>query len=279
MSSPSRLAWDMRRFGLTPSGLLARALPRDRPRVVCVSIPKAGTHLLERVVCQVPAMYRPLLPTVHAENLENLGGMERLLRRLRPGGVLVTHLHWSTRTAAAVVGAGAKCVFLIRDPRAVVVSQAAFIPTRPRHPQHAIFAALPDLRQRVLLAIRGNPATGFPGVAERFRAFGGWLDGAAHVVRFEDLVGARGGGCDQQQRRTVEGILAHLEVAVGGGSVDAIVASLFSSASPTFRRGAIDSWRDVFDDDVAYAFAKAAGPEFELYGYAQTRGVTSVART
>ncbi len=267
MSFSSRLAWDLRRFGVTPAGLLARVLPRDRPRVVCVSIPKAGTHLLERVVCQVPGQYRPLLPTLNADNVERFGGIERVLGKLRPGGVLVSHLHWSDRNEAAIGSARAKCVFLIRDPRAVVVSQAAFIPSRPGHPQHAIFAALPGLRERVLLAIRGNPETGFLSVAERLSAFSGWLGGAAHVVRFEDLVGDRGGGSDERQRRAVQALLGYVEVSIGTSALDAILASLFSSVSPTFRRGSIDSWREIFDDDLAREFERAAGPESSLYGY------------
>jgi len=224
-------------------------------------------------------MYRPLLPTVHSDNVERLGGLGRLLGKLRPGGVLVTHLHWSAGTEASVARAGAKCLFLIRDPRAIVVSQAAFIATETRHPQHAIFAALPDLRERVLLAIRGNPETGFMGVAERLRAFSGWLDGAAHVIRFEDLVGERGGGCDERQRRTVEEVLGCLEVSIAAGAFEAIVASLFSSASPTFRRGSIDSWREIFDETVAQEFARATAPEAALYGYDGNPHLPSVPAT
>lgn len=212
-------------------------------------------------------MYRPLIPTLHADNIERFGGIERVLGKLRPGGVLVSHLHWSAPAQAAVDGAGVKCVFLIRDPRAVVVSQAEFIATQARHPQHAIFAALPGLRERVLLAIRGNPETGFLSVAERLRAFSGWLGGSAHAVCFEDLVGERGGGSDERQRRAVEGLLGYLQASIAADAFDAILASLFSSASPTFRRGSIDSWREVFDDDLTHAFEQAAGRESSLYGY------------
>jgi len=45
-----RFAWDLERFGLTPGKLVAHVINRTEPRVVVISVPKAGTHLVERIL-------------------------------------------------------------------------------------------------------------------------------------------------------------------------------------------------------------------------------------
>ena len=47
--SVGRRWWTLERFGFTPAKLARRAAPGKGPKVFCVSVPKAGTHLLERL--------------------------------------------------------------------------------------------------------------------------------------------------------------------------------------------------------------------------------------
>ena len=46
----ARQLWTAQRFGLTPRKLAGRAARAGVPRVLVVSLPKAGTHLVERAV-------------------------------------------------------------------------------------------------------------------------------------------------------------------------------------------------------------------------------------
>src|SRR5207237_5238920 len=94
--------WTLRRFGLTPGKLVRRASDRDAPRVFCVSIPKAGTHLLERALCLHPRLYRKLLPTVADDNIGRWCGFDNLLRRIRPGEVVASHLRFAPAYPAAL---------------------------------------------------------------------------------------------------------------------------------------------------------------------------------
>jgi len=52
----ARHAWTFRRFGLSPRKLVARIGNRTEPPILCVSLPKAGTHLLERALCLHPRL-------------------------------------------------------------------------------------------------------------------------------------------------------------------------------------------------------------------------------
>lgn len=67
-----KLAWDFERFGLTPSKLLARVNNSNSPKIFITSIPKCGTHLLERAVCLLPRYFRKSLPTININSTEQV---------------------------------------------------------------------------------------------------------------------------------------------------------------------------------------------------------------
>src|SRR6266542_3538406 len=131
--SVSKALWDVRRFGLTPSKLVRRVHDPGAPRVFCVSIPKAGTHLLERALCLHPELYRKLIPTVIPRNVERWGGMEGLARRIRPGQVVVSHIKWDPAHPRVLQAAGVHTVFLVRDPRDIVVSYTHYATSDKDH--------------------------------------------------------------------------------------------------------------------------------------------------
>jgi hypothetical protein len=261
-------AWTLERFGLTPGKLPYRVVDRRAPRVLSVSLPKAGTHLLERAVCLHPRLYRKMLATVWPEALPRWGGLAGLLRTLSPGQVAVAHLPFEPGHPRALRETSSRALFLTRDPRDVVLSQAHFAVHRPDHPYHASFRGRDDLAARVLVAIEGDAATGLRSIAERLDAYAGWLDGAALVVRFEDLIGPEGGGDRDRQRSTVEAIYRHLGVDASSAVVDRVIGRLFSDRSPTFRKGAAGGWREALDDDVLARFHEVVGDRMARYGYA-----------
>jgi hypothetical protein len=260
-------AWTFQRFGLTPSTLVHRITDRDAPRVLSVSLPKAGTHLLERAICLHPRLHRKMLATVWPEALTRWGGLRGLLARLSPGQVIVAHLPFEPDYPEALDASGTRALFLTRDPRDIVLSQAHFAVGRPDHPFHRAFTGAADVRERVLVAIEGDRESGLPSIANRLDRYEPWLHGRAEVVRFEDLVGPNGGGDAARQRQAVEGIYRHLGLDDDPRLVDDVCRRLFSDASPTFRRGAIGQWRSQFDDELAARFRAAAGDRLATYGY------------
>lgn len=262
-----RKLWDAQRFGLTPGKLLERFGSADLPRVVCISLPKAGTHLLERAVCRVPGISRKVLPTVHDSNIQRWGGLESVLSGLRGGQVVVAHLSFSEERLDTIQAHQARGFFVIRDPRDIVVSQATYIISKKDHPQHAVFAAEPDHVARVLRAIRGNPATGLDSMGVRLRRYAGWLESELLTVRFEDLIGERGRGDAASQARLISAIAAQLGVEASRAQISELQRGLFSSASPTFSRGQAGGWREVFDERLIAAFNEEAGAELARYGY------------
>jgi len=261
-STVTRHWWTAERFGLTPRKLAARVTGADLPRVLVVSLPKAGTHLVERAVCLHPRLYRRFLPTLNPENVGEKG-LAGAVRAQRPGQVLVAHLPFEPAYSELLVHV--QTIFVIRDPRDMAVSLAHYIESRGDHPLHFAYSERPDERSRIELAILGDsearpPA---PSLESLLAGFAGWLESGAFVVRFEELIGAQGGGDDEAQARTIRALYDHLGVAVP----PRLPERVFSSASPTFRRGQIGGWRQAFDSELEALFEREAGGWMEVYGY------------
>ena len=258
--------WTLERFGLTPGKVRYRVSDPGAPKVLCVSIPKAGTHLLERALCLQPQLYRKLLPTISEENIERWGGFDELLSRVRPGQVLASHLRFRPEYPAILDSRQVRGIFLIRDPHDIVVSQAHYVLKRRDHRAHDLFAGLPDMKARLRVAITGDPTHHLPSIGERLDFFAGWL-GPSLVIRFEDLVGPGGGGSLAAQSAAIASIYDHLGVLVDTASLSSICARLFSTESPTFRQGAAQGWKSVFNDDLEALFDEEAGESCLPYGY------------
>lgn len=270
-ASLGRTRWTLERFGLSPSGVVRRVANAGAPKALCVSLPKAGTHLLERALCLHPQLHRRIMPTVSADNVGRWGGFDRMLARLRPGQVIVSHLHFRPDYLPSLEHRGVGAIFLMRDPRAIVVSQTHYVAKRSDHRLHEAFMRLPE-PQRLRLAIVGDPDIEMPSIAARLDSFAGWLTSGALVVRFEDLVGPAGGGERSTQEATVAAIYRHLSLSVDETLLERVCDRLFSSSSPTFRSGSSQGWKESFTPELGSLLAEIVGDRAKPYGYQISNG-------
>lgn len=99
------------------------------------------------------------------------------------------------------------------------------------------------------------------------------------ICRYEDLVGAQGGGSDEAQRALLAKIASHLEISLLSQEVDALAASLYGNANnpfgqgnfgnyiSTFRDGKIGSWKTVFKENHKKVFKERMGKALIALGY------------
>ncbi len=258
-----RLTWDASRFGITPSGVAARVLRADGPSLISISLPKAGTHLLERALCLHPKVYRRFVPTLYPYNLPKLGGLGELVANQRPHELLVGHLPFDAEHADLIAASGTRAFFVVRDPRDILVSHVNYITGYKAHNWHEVVMAEPDTPARLRLLIEGRERPPrIHGIGEYLESYGGWLDTDAAVIRYEDLVGERSDRLGALSR-----IYAHAGLELDDAALGDRADRLISSASPTFRRGATGQGREHFDAELELLFEEAAGPHLERYGY------------
>lgn len=77
-------------------------------------------------------------------------------------------------------------------------------------------------------------------------------------VKFEDLVGAKGGGSDVLQANAIKQIAEHVNVTLGDKKMLELIGALFGG-STTFKQGQIDGWKKYFTPTVKQAFKKVPG--------------------
>ena len=233
------------------------------------SLPKAGTHLLVKVMRALPGLYgvrfhlgrdqakvyqpkrgESRIPAGIASPEDmSLPRLARAIRHLGAGVYFTGHMPYSAAFRDLLADCGVKTVLILRDPRDVVVSSAAYLAARPNHHLSGRFTTL-DEEERILASITGLPSdngrAGLRSIGERMRSVLPWTtDPSVYVTRFERLVGPRGGGSVQAQVCEIRNIAAHVGVSLGEAQVHDLAAGLFGGTG-TFRKGQIGGWRQVW---------------------------------
>jgi hypothetical protein len=258
------------------------------PRLFLNSVPKAGAHLAEKALAaygyargQGPLgsstvfgrqqlvksiMRRPwvsadvVLVGIEVVAPVTAAWVRRRLSGVAPGQYLRGHVQHSGAFAALLDELDYRVLHVVRDPRDVVVSHAHYMMARPRHPFHRFYDELGGWSERLAFSITGGwvPGAGYlVSIAERYRLMEVWLEHpGALTLRFEELVGERGGGSAAVQLSS----LRRLGELIGQPSVDpAEIADGIFGGSSTFRKGRIGGWEESFGDEHRDLFDRVAG--------------------
>ncbi|MDB2614300.1 sulfotransferase domain-containing protein [Chlamydiales bacterium] len=90
------------------------------------------------------------------------------------------------------------------------------------------------------------------------------------IIRFEDLIGEKGGGDRQKQIETIYKLAQYIEEEISYEQAEKIGDNLFGSSS-TFRKGQIDQWKSIFNQDHIEAFKNSPmNPLLVEWGYENT---------
>jgi sulfotransferase 6B1 len=265
-------------------------------RVVANSVPKSGTNLLSRLLVLLglekksrlgieprlvagpfsPArrFFRAREPekvTVGVDSPQQIGRrwLARRLSRIPDGCFVNAHCIYTPELAELFREEGMRVVCILRDPRDVAVSQMHYLKRMRKHFAHEAFMALPSDHERLLVCIRGGELGGrkLQSLDQRYRQFLGWeQDEGAVMVKFEDLVGPRGGGSAEAQRRAVEWVAAHVGISVNERTMRLVEENLFG-VGRTFRKGQIGGWQEEFSEEHERAVKEVAGPLLVELGY------------
>ncbi len=237
----------------------------DGPRVLANSIQKTGTHLLIKSLSLFPdlALYHDGVLSLD-DHPRLLGG----LRRVGGGTFVAAHLKYSDETHRFLEDLDFRTLLMIRDPRDVAIAFYKFALRQRRHPQHRLFTSLPDDQSRLRVSIAGDEQRGEPPrVMLRFDRTLPWLEHGSLAVRFENLVGERGGGDRQMQLAEIDCVARHIGCKLSQHDRLHIADHTFDAKSRTFRKGAIGQWRDEFTQQHKDLFKQVGGRLLIDLGY------------
>lgn len=276
-----------RRIGIPIYRLYAsqlRFLPP--PRVLAISMPKAGTHLLSRLLSLLPKM---VFSGLHLSEEEIFSGdvgtasddtldAERLdttLAKVRNGQYMTGHFPAVTALRELIARRGLRTLLILRDPRDVVVSHTFYVTGLRRHFHWDYYANhLPDFSARLMATIRGFSGADVPGgrgqasIGCVIRSYLPWLDEPGLVTcRFEKLIGPTGGGDDETQRQEVARIARAVDRPLADEQIETLRSRVFSTRSRTFRKGMIGDWKNHFTQAHKDAFKEVAGQALVDLGY------------
>ncbi|MBE9490583.1 MAG: sulfotransferase domain-containing protein [Bacteroidetes bacterium] len=248
-------------------------------RVFVNSVPKSGTNLMEKLIRLVGikrsgkslayssvegrhSIAKHLIRINHFSGVSVPIGLEvpvsvsikwldRYLSSIDTNRYISGHAAYSEQLDYLLKSKNIKTLQMFRDPRAVLVSWAKYIveDINKWHPYHDFFKSL-SLHKRIRFLITGGSVgqSYYSSFKEVLSRSAGWLyNPNCLIVRFEDLVGSKGGGSDELQRKTILNILKHIDKEVRVNELEQLQSDLFGGTH-TFRGGQIDQWEEDFND-------------------------------
>ena len=193
---------------------------------------------------------------------------QRFAPRARSGRWGASHMLYTPAGAEMFAELGMKVVLIVREPRDWVYSVARKI---TENPEPLGRTEDTPLAQHIEESITGFPPDGALGTVgrlsahERYRRMADWQ---AHsfvlTIKFEDLVGTRGGGSDTRASECLEQIADHIAVPLTADLKQHVLDNLFGGTK-TFRKGQIGTWREVAD--VIAPYDRELRMTGELFGY------------
>lgn len=250
--------------------------------VLCNSYPKSGTHLLAQVLEAIPGLrlWNDIVSVQSLSGVINTDSHIRWKLGSVPGGQIIrSHLMCTNEIKKILDERKYRSIFIYRDLRDVAVSHVKWVMREKRYFLNPVYARYFNNENACLMStISGLPLGGrpigpnlsSPPIGQDFERWKGWIsDPDTLAVRYEDLVGSRGGGSDQARTANIRRILEFLGIRM---SISDIASRFSHQVLPpqrmhTFRSGKTGEWKKSFGPDHIKTFKNVAGDLLVELGY------------
>lgn len=198
------------------------------------------------------------------------GRMREWLGVLAGDEYIMAHLPWSAALPAALQGLSCRHLAIIRDPRSLLLSLLFDTHPMPRFLIEPLAGLPHDEQLNFMLAggtVPGSDMT-LTGFAEAYRSMSAWLDNPdCLVVRFENLIGPKGGGSVERQQAELKKMASYLDLDIDVQIYDSL--DTIDDASLTVcRNGYKDNWESVVSKEIIERIAADCEPLALEAGYA-----------
>jgi hypothetical protein len=153
------------------------------------------------------------------------------------------HCNYSDHLYLMLKEQNIKTIMVVRDPRDMLISYAYYVAKTPSHFLYNHYKNLTH-EERIDFTINGGKAGTLyiESLAGMLNSLNGWFNKSdVMIVKFEDIIGSKGGGNDEVQKLTVENIFNFLDIEQTKMNN---VLENFYGASHTFRKGQIGNWKE-----------------------------------
>ncbi|MGV6808425.1 MAG: sulfotransferase domain-containing protein [bacterium] len=188
---------------------------------------------------------------------------------------IIGHLPFSpTLSQALRAQQSTRHVFIIRDPRAVLVSMLSFILDTQKMPKpHFLaddFRQLTQAQQLDLLLHGGYAPQAQLQIipfSDIFQQMLAWQqDSHCCFMRFEALIGEQGGGSAQQQKQVMQQLATYLGYSSEQyNSID--FSQIYNTQARTFRKGRVSGWQQGLPVDLVQRIEDYCRPLCQAAGY------------
>jgi hypothetical protein len=239
-------------------------------RAFVTTLPKSGTHLINLVLAGLGLkrhfLAAPDLRTgLLSRNHETVSAcVQRILDKvdqMPENAFVLDHVPYAPALANALAERDIRMVALLRNPFDVVVSLAHHLQKQPEPDTPR------DLSMHALqhwICGGANPST----AKRNFALMHGWVgDERTLVLRFEEIVGPRGGGLFSDQLAAGLKLCDFLGVDMKAADMTAMLVRSFRPDIALFRRGQIGSWKEEMSPSTAEQVRLLYGGIFESWGY------------
>lgn len=252
-------------------------------KLMMTSVPKSGSHLLQAMLTNLRELKRaPVVLYPYKPVSEYRMAIEKLAHNRFAWG----HIGLNMETLDLIQRFDMGIIVMLRDPRDIVVSFVDHVYRLKPHILKNYYTSLANDHARLKAAILGaqkeayprdqilaeqgiyDMYTGFTNIGRVCEGYLAWTEySKTHVVHFEDLIGADGGGSKKNQEKAVRGVIDFLGLAYTESETSKICRKIYNPKSPTFNRGKTNRWKALFTEELKDIFKSVAGESLIEMGY------------
>jgi len=192
------------------------------------------------------------------------------LTRVKPGNYISGHCNYSERLDFILKKNNVKVIHIIRDPRDVLVSHAHFFAQKKDYFLYPILSNL-SFEERIRITLKG-------GYFEKYKLYINSFRSALEnlllwkksdnclIVKFEDLIGEKGGGTKEKQFKTIKDILLFIERIDLINNIENVAIRLYGGTH-TFRKGKKGVWKEELSESIITEINSLIGDVILNLGY------------
>tara|TARA_A200000113_G_C8767429_1_gene323201 strand:+ start:11 stop:877 length:867 start_codon:yes stop_codon:yes gene_type:complete len=215
---------------------------------------------------------KTVLVSVASPRLVRASLIAKLFSKVEDNQYVIGHMPYSDDGKKVIQENIAKTITIIRDPRDMAISMINHSRTRPQHHAHKyLFDELKSESERLNAVLSGydNHLGSLIGINQMYSPMLKWKEEVENItLKFEDLVGHRGGGSNENQILSIHNLIDYLDLVseFDNEKVSNIAKNSFG-VSGTFRKGKIGAWKDFFSHSDKELYKSKIGDLLIDIGY------------